>query len=103
MFNGEIISHNISNSPNLEQIYDMLDKAFDMCDNLDGLVLHSDQGWQYQHFGYRKRLEAVSYTHLYIKQIQEGILNMSGWIVTTLSVSMNISIPTVSTSVHFVY
>ena len=57
MFNGEIISHNISNSPNLEQIYDMLDKAFDKCDNLDGLVLHSDQGWQYQHFGYRKRLE----------------------------------------------
>ena len=35
----------------------MLDKAFDKCDNLDGLVLHSDQGWQYQHFGYRKRLE----------------------------------------------
>ena len=57
MFNGEIIFHNISNSPNLEQIYDMLDKAFDKCDNLDGLVLHSDQGWQYQHFGYRKRLE----------------------------------------------
>ena len=35
----------------------MLDKAFDKCDNLDGLVLHSDQGQQYQHFGYRKRLE----------------------------------------------
>lgn len=43
MLNGEIISHNISNSPNLEQIYDMLDKAFDKCDNIDGLVLHSDQ------------------------------------------------------------
>ena len=25
MFNGEIISYNISKSPNLEQIYDMLD------------------------------------------------------------------------------
>ncbi|WP_455672662.1 IS3 family transposase, partial [Phocaeicola sp.] len=57
MFNCEIVSHNISNSPNLEQVYDMLDKAFDKCDNLDGLILHSDQGWQYQHFGYRKRLE----------------------------------------------
>ena len=22
-------------------------------DNLDGLILHSDQGWQYQHYGYR--------------------------------------------------
>ena len=57
MFNGEIISYNISRSPNLEQIYDMLDKAFDKFDNLDGLILHSDQGWQYQHYGYRKRLE----------------------------------------------
>ena len=57
MFNGEIISYNISKSPNLEQVYDMLDKAFDKFDNLDGLILHSDQGWQYQHFGYRKRLD----------------------------------------------
>jgi transposase InsO family protein len=57
MYNGEIISYNISTTPNLEQIYDMLDKAFDKFDNLDGLILHSDQGWQYQHFGYRKRLE----------------------------------------------
>ena len=57
MYNGEIISHNISTSPNLEQVYDMLDKAFNKFDNLDGLILHSDQGWQYQHFGYRKRLE----------------------------------------------
>lgn len=57
MFNGEIISYNISTSPNLEQIYDMLDKAFAKFDNLDGLIIHSDQGWQYQHYGYRKRLE----------------------------------------------
>ncbi len=57
MFNGEIISHNISTSPNLEQVYDMLDKAFVKFDNLDGLILHSDQGWQYRHAGYRQRLE----------------------------------------------
>ena len=57
MFNGEIISYNISKSPNLEQVYDMLDKAFARFDSLDGLILHSDQGWQYQHHGYRKRLE----------------------------------------------
>ena len=57
MYNGEIIAHNISTSPNLEQVYDMLDKAFEKFDNLDGLILHSDQGWQYQHLGYRKRLE----------------------------------------------
>lgn len=57
MYNGEIIAHNISTSPNLAQVYDMLDKAFKKFDNLDGLILHSDQGWQYQHLGYRKRLE----------------------------------------------
>ena len=57
MFNGEIISYNISKSPNLEQVYDMLDKAFARFDSLDGLILHSDQGWQYQPYGYRKRLE----------------------------------------------
>ena len=56
MFNGEIISYNISKSPNLEQIHDMLDKAFAKFDNLDGLIIHSDQGWQYQHYGYRQRL-----------------------------------------------
>ena len=57
MYNGEIISYNVSKSPNLDQVYDMLDKAFEKFDNLDGLILHSDQGWQYQHFGFRKRLE----------------------------------------------
>lgn len=57
MFNGEIVSYNISSSPGLEQVYDMLDKAFAKFDCLDGLILHSDQGWQYQHQGYRKRLE----------------------------------------------
>lgn len=57
MFNGEIISYNISKTPNLEQVYDMLDKAFAKFDNLEGLIIHSDQGWQYQHYGYRKRLE----------------------------------------------
>lgn len=57
MYNGEIISYNISTSPNLEQVYDMLQKAFDKFENLEGLIFHSDQGWQYQHLGYRKRLK----------------------------------------------
>lgn len=34
MFNGEVVSYNISQSPNLEQIYDMLDKAFDMINTI---------------------------------------------------------------------
>ncbi|MDY4996222.1 MAG: IS3 family transposase, partial [Bacilli bacterium] len=46
-YNDEIISYNISKLPNLEQINDMLNKAFDGR-NLEGLIFHSDQGWQYQ-------------------------------------------------------
>lgn len=57
MFNGEIISYSLSRSPNMAQINDMLDKAFMRFNRLDGLVIHSDQGWQYQHYTYRKRLK----------------------------------------------
>lgn len=56
-YNQEVISYNISKSPNLEQINDMLNKAFDKNDNLDGLIFHSDQGWQYQHNSYQQRLK----------------------------------------------
>ena len=55
-YNQEVISYNISNSPNLKQINDMLNKAFNNKD-LNGLILHSDQGWQYQHQSYQQRLK----------------------------------------------
>ena len=55
-YNQEVISYNISKSPNLEQINDMLNKAFNK-KNLNGLILHSDQGWQYQHYSYQQRLK----------------------------------------------
>ena len=34
----------------------MLDKAFDD-KKLEGLIFHSDQGWQYQHQSYQQRLK----------------------------------------------
>ena len=46
--NKEIISYSISQSPNFDQILDMLDKAFNKYNNPNGLIFHSDQGWQYQ-------------------------------------------------------
>lgn len=55
-YNQEIISYNISRSPNLAQINDMLDKAF-KDRKLEGLIFHSDQGWQYQHHSYQQRLK----------------------------------------------
>lgn len=48
MFDGSIISYDISLSPNFEQTKRMIDKAFETYPNLEGLIFHSDQGWQYQ-------------------------------------------------------
>lgn len=57
MFNGEIIAYSISRSPNMQMINEMLDKAFDKVQNTNDLIFHSDQGWQYQHYAYRKALQ----------------------------------------------
>ena len=57
MHNGEIISFDISVSPNYVQIINMLDKAFIKYENLEGLIMHSDQGWQYQMHHYHKSLK----------------------------------------------
>ena len=56
LHNREIVSFNISTSPNFEQTKDMLNKAFDKYDNLNNLIIHSDQGWKYQMQGYHKML-----------------------------------------------
>ena len=57
MNSNEIISYNLSLSPNMEQIKDMLNKAFERFPSVKGLIMHSDQGWQYQHETYRKELK----------------------------------------------
>ena len=57
MNTNEIISYNLSTSPNMEQIRDMLNKAFEHFPSVQGLVMHSDQGWQYQHAFYRGELQ----------------------------------------------
>jgi len=48
LFNGEIISFNLSRRPVFSQVEDMLEKAFKKIPNNTNLILHSDQGWQYQ-------------------------------------------------------
>ena len=57
MFNGEIISYVISDSPDLKMVMTMLDKAFKKRDIHGDLIFHSDQGWHYQHKRYQKALE----------------------------------------------
>lgn len=56
MYNGEIISYNISERPVLSQVLDMVDQAFSTLPDSTNLIFHSDQGWQYQHKQYQKRL-----------------------------------------------
>ena len=48
LFNGEIVSYNISRRPMFNQVIDMIEKAFAKIPNNTNLILHSDQGWQYQ-------------------------------------------------------
>ena len=55
-FNSEIIAYNLSTSPNLEQVKTMLEQAFTE-KHYENTILHSDQGWQYQHDSYHRFLE----------------------------------------------
>ncbi len=57
MHNREIVSFVISKSPNFKQVMTMLDIAFKKHKDLNGLIFHSDQGWQYQMKQYRDRLK----------------------------------------------
>ena len=57
MATNEIISYNLSRSPNLQQVTNMLDEAFAKFPETGGLILHSDMGWQYQHQTYVNMLK----------------------------------------------
>ena len=56
-FNSEIIAYNLSTSPNLIQVKDMLERTFTE-EHYENTILHSDQGWQYQHNSYHQFLES---------------------------------------------
>ena len=55
-FNSEIVAYNLSTSPNLVQVADMLEQTLTEA-NYENTILHSDQGWQYQHQYYHRFLE----------------------------------------------
>ena len=56
MFDGEIVAYSITESPNMEMITDMLHQLYKVTDIPAGAILHSDQGWHYQHAIYQKSL-----------------------------------------------
>ena len=58
MFNGEILTCDISDHPDLAQTERMLKSLFRVGgDALEGAILHSDQGWQYQHRNFQDALQ----------------------------------------------
>ena len=45
---SDLVSYTISDRPFLSMVTSMLDKAFEQIPDGTKLILHSDQGWQYQ-------------------------------------------------------
>lgn len=56
-FNGEIITYTISDRPDLKMVTKMLKKALKKKNIGDEIIIHSDQGWHYQHATYRKMVK----------------------------------------------
>ena len=57
LHNGYLISYTISERPVLSMVTTMLEKAFETIPDETELILHSDQGWQYQHKQYQQMLK----------------------------------------------
>lgn len=57
MYNGEILSYVISDRPALQQVTEMLDQLFERIPEDAVPIMHSDQGWQYQHALFRNLLK----------------------------------------------
>lgn len=58
LHDGYLVSYTISDRPVLSMVTSMLDKAFETIPDGTGLILHSDQGWQYQHKLYQRMLKS---------------------------------------------
>lgn len=54
----DLVTYTISDHPVLSLATDMLSQAFEKLPDGTGLILHSDQGWQYQHKQYQRMLAA---------------------------------------------
>ena len=56
LHSSNLVSYTISDRPVLSMVTSMLDKAFEKIPDGTNLILHSDQGWQYQHRRYQRML-----------------------------------------------
>lgn len=62
LYNQEIVSYELSHRPNFEMVMTMLGKAFKKAGKTKSLLLHSDQGWQYQMKQYQHFLKQKGIT-----------------------------------------
>ena len=56
LHSSDLVSYTISERPVLSMVTSMLDEAFAKIPAGTNLILHSDQGWQYQHRQYQRML-----------------------------------------------
>lgn len=62
VYNGEIISYTLSHHPTIKLTNSMLEKAIKRIDTNDNLVIHSDQGFHYQHNSWSNKLNDMNIT-----------------------------------------
>lgn len=56
LHSNDLISYTLSDRPVLSMVTNMLEKAFLQIPDSTNLILHSDQGWHYQHKQYQRML-----------------------------------------------
>ena len=56
LHSSDLVSYTISDRPVISMVTTMLDEAFAKIADGTNLILHSDQGWQYQHRRYQRTL-----------------------------------------------
>lgn len=56
-FNSEIVSFSISKHPNTKLTNESLKRALECRKDIDNLIIHTDQGFHYQHSSWVKKLE----------------------------------------------
>jgi len=57
LYSRDLISYTIFDRPVLSMVTTMVESAFEKIPDDTNLILHSDQGWQYQHKVYQRMLE----------------------------------------------
>ncbi len=62
LYNQEIVSYELSERPDFKSVMTMLDKALKKINISKSLLLHSDQGWQYQMKQYQNLLQEKGIT-----------------------------------------